>query len=86
MMDAGSRVLAAIMLATSEQKRPRWNRRMGVIRRPSRNMSRAVTSKDPGTEPPRSDQWPFDWEKPISLSSSKIGRTSRTSLKCVPPA
>jgi hypothetical protein len=86
MIEAGSRVLAAIMLATSEQKRPARKSRIGVIRRPSRNMSRAVTSKEPGTEPPRSDQWPFDCEKPISVSSSKIGRTRRTSLKWVPPA
>ena len=60
MMEAGSRVLAAIMSATSRRKTPLSHSRTGVMRMPSRNMSRAATSKEPGTLPPTSDQWPFD--------------------------
>ena len=86
MIEAGSRVLAAMRWATSLQKRPLSNRRTGVMRRPSRNMSRAVTSKEPGTLPPTSDQWPFDWLKAMILPSAKMGRISRTSGKWVPPA
>ena len=86
MIEAGSRVFEAMRCATSRQKRPRSKSRTGVMRSPSRNMSRAVTSKDPGTLPPTSDQWPFDWLKPMMVPSAKMGRTRRTSGKWVPPA
>ena len=56
------------------QKRPLSNRRTGVMRSPSRNISRATTSNEPGTLPPTSDQWPFDWLKAMILPSAKIGR------------
>ena len=55
------------------------------MRRPSRNMSRAITSNEPGTLPPTSDQWPFDWLKAMSLPSAKIGRISRTSREMRAP-
>ncbi|MCY1382422.1 hypothetical protein D9M69_704440 [compost metagenome] len=78
--------MEAIRWATSLQNRPLSNRRIGVMRMPSLNISLAATSKEPGTLPPRSDQWPFDWLKAMILPSTKIGRISRTSLKWVPPA
>ena len=52
---------------------------------PSAKCSLAETSKEPGTLPPTSAQWPLDCENAISSPSWKIGRMMRTSLKCVPP-
>ena len=56
------------------------------MRMPSRNISFASTSKEPGVEPPTSDQWPLDWAKAMISSPTNTGRMMRTSLKWVPPA
>jgi hypothetical protein len=55
------------------------------MRRPSPKCILALTSKEPGTVPPTSAQWPLDWAKAMISSSTKIGRMMRTSLKWVPP-
>ena len=52
---------------------------------PRRSAPCAVKSNEPGTQPPTSDQWPFACANAMSSPSTKIGRTTRTSLKCVPP-
>ena len=86
MIEAGSRVLAAIMLATSEQKRPPWKSRTGVIRRPSRNMSRAVTSKEPGTRATEIGPVAIRLGEADELVFVEDRPHEATSLKCVPPA
>ncbi len=82
---SGSRVFFAMSLATSGRRSPFPQIRTGGTRMPSLNMSFAVTSKEPGTLPPISAQWPLAWLKAISSPSAKIGRTTRVSLKWVPP-
>ena len=86
MIDSGSRVLAAIISAKSWRHLPASMSRVGVMRMPSRNISLASTSKEPGVLPPTSDQCPLDCAKAMISSPTKTGRMIRTSLKWVPPA
>ena len=84
-MSCGARELDMIRRATSARYRPSDQMRTGGIRRPSPKCSLAVMSNEPGTLPPTSAQCPLDCEKAMISPSWKIGRTTRTSLKWVPP-
>ena len=50
------------------------------------HLARPTTSNEPGTLPPTSDQWPFDWLKPMILSVGEDRPDQADSGKCVPPA
>ncbi len=58
----------------------------GGMRKPSWKLSVALALKLPGTLPPTSSQWPTEASQQNSLPSRKIGRTSRMSLRWVPPS
>ena len=58
----------------------------GGTRKPSWKLSVALALKLPGTLPPTSSQWPTEASQANTLPLRMTGRTSRKSLRWVPPS